>query len=31
MLFPQIPSLEQVEQLAEQVLPAYRAETGAGR
>ena len=31
MLFPQIPSLEQVEQLAEHVLPAYRTEAVAVR
>jgi alkanesulfonate monooxygenase SsuD/methylene tetrahydromethanopterin reductase-like flavin-dependent oxidoreductase (luciferase family) len=31
MLFPQIPSLDQVEQLAEHVLPAYRTEAVAAR
>jgi alkanesulfonate monooxygenase SsuD/methylene tetrahydromethanopterin reductase-like flavin-dependent oxidoreductase (luciferase family) len=31
MLFPQIPSLDQVAQLAEHVLPAYRAEAVAAR
>jgi alkanesulfonate monooxygenase SsuD/methylene tetrahydromethanopterin reductase-like flavin-dependent oxidoreductase (luciferase family) len=29
VVFPQIPSLDQVEQLAEHVLPAYRAEAAA--
>jgi hypothetical protein len=29
MLFPQIPSLNQVEQLAEHVLPAHRTEAVA--
>ena len=31
MLVPQIPSLDQVAQLAEHVLPAYRAEAVAAR
>jgi alkanesulfonate monooxygenase SsuD/methylene tetrahydromethanopterin reductase-like flavin-dependent oxidoreductase (luciferase family) len=31
IVFPQIPSLDQVEQLAEHVLPAYRTEAVAAR
>ena len=31
ILFPQIPRLDQVEQIAEHVLPAYRAEAVAAR
>ena len=31
IVFPQIPSLDQVEQLAEHVLPAYRTEAVAVR